>query len=318
MYKEWKLRWGFAVISLLAFNLQVSAQGQWVEWPVAQGGNGHSYLPVIVSNPLTWDQAAREAVRQGGYLATLTTIEENEFVFNLINFPQYWWAGEIGPLLGGYQPPGSSEPAGGWTWVTGEPWTLVNWANGQPDNATVPEDGLHFWRGSRWNDCPTNLQAYYSYVVERYPPCTPHKAKATAQLVNGFLVGATLTDSGCGYTNAPIVLVQGGGGTGATARAIVSDGKVTGIQIVNAGCCYTSAPRIVISAPPMVPTVEIVVSKIKVVQNVVLGWKYVLESSTNGVDWTATGPPFVADTDPIETEFESDGVKRFFRLRVAP
>lgn len=37
--------------------------------------------------------------------------------------------------------------------------------------------------------------------------CTPHKARATAELVNGFVVGATITDSGCGYTNAPLVSI---------------------------------------------------------------------------------------------------------------
>lgn len=148
--------------------------------------------------------------------------------------------------------------------------------------------------------------------------CTPHKAKATAQLVNGFVVVATITDPGCGYTNPPIVLVQGGGGSGATARATVTDGRVTRVQIVDAGCCYTNTPRIVISSPPSVPTVEVVVSKVKVVQNVVLGWKYVLESSTNATDWTSTGPAFIAETDPLETEFESNRMNRFFRLRVVP
>ncbi len=251
-------------------------------------------------------------------MATLTSKAENDFVYGLVSSPQYFYRGEMGALLGGYQPPGSAEPGGGWTWVTGEPWNFENWAGGQPDNGGQPEDGLHFWRGNAWNDQSTNGVNFISYVVERDGPCTPHKAKATAQLFNGFVVDATVTDSGCGYTNPPIVLVQGGGGSGATARAIVSDGRVTRVQITGAGCCYTNAPRIVISAPPSVPTVEILVSKVKVVQNVVLGWKYVLESSTNTTDWTATGPAFIAETDPIETEFDSDGVKRLFRLRVVP
>jgi len=68
----------------------------------------------------------------------------------------------------------------------------------------------------------------------------------------------------------------------------------------------------------MEPSVEIKVSKIKVVQNAVLGWRYVLESSPNNADWTATGPAFMADTDPIETEFPVDAVGRFFRLRAVP
>jgi hypothetical protein len=148
--------------------------------------------------------------------------------------------------------------------------------------------------------------------------CTPRKAKATAQVVNGFVVGVTLVDSGCGYTNLPIVLIQGGGGTGATARAIVAGGRVTGIQVASAGCCYANTPRIVVSSPPSVPTIEILVSKVKIIQNVVLGWKYVLESSTNNLDWTSTGAAFTAETDPVETEFEAEGIQRFYRLKVVP
>jgi hypothetical protein len=166
--------------------------------------------------------------------------------------------------------------------------------------------------GGIW-DSGLKVQARFTMSV-----CTPHKAKAVAQVVNGFVVGATITDPGCGYTNPPIVLIQGGGGTGAAAQAVVSDGRVPAIQFTDAGCCYTNSPRIVISSPPMEPSVEIKVSKINVVQNAVLGWRYVLESSTNNADWTATGPAFTAETDPIETEFPVDAVGRFFRLRVVP
>ncbi len=305
-------------LTLSALPNASNASGQWIEWPVAAGGNGHEYLPVIVASPISWDQAARAALAQGGYLATLTSKAENDFVFGLVSSPAYFYRGEMGPLLGGYQPPGSAEPGGGWTWVTGEPWSFTNWAGGQPDNGGQPEGILHFWYGNAWNDQSTNGLNFISYVIERDGPCTPRKAKATAQLFNGFVVDATVTDSGCGYTNPPIVLVQGGGGSGAIARATVTDGRVTRVQIVDAGCCYTNTPRIIVSAPPSVPTVEIMVNKVKVVQNVVLGWKYVLESSTNSTDWAATGPAFVADTDPVETEFESDGVNRLFRLRVVP
>jgi hypothetical protein len=126
-------------------------------------------------------------------LATLTSAQENDFVFELINAPQFWYRGEFGPLIGGYQPPGSPEPAGGWTWVTGELWSYSNWAGGQPDNAGG-EDGLHFWAGNHWNDVPTNHQGYTSFVIERELPCTPRKARATAQVVNGFVVGATIVE----------------------------------------------------------------------------------------------------------------------------
>ena len=255
-------------------------------------------MPVRVSSHLSWNMADADARRRGGYLATLTTRAENDFVFNLVNKPQFFT--EFGPLLGGFQPPGASEPLGGWTWLSGEPWEFQNWAPGQPDNAGVPEDGLQFWAGNQWNDLPVNLPNYFSFVVEfdaPPQPCTPRKAKATVQLVNGFVVGATIADSGCGYTNTPVVLIQGGGGSGALATAVVSNGQVIALQILNAGFSYETPPRIEIASPPFVPRVNISVSKVNVTQTVVLGWKYVLESSADGAAWTATGPPFIADSE---------------------
>ena len=85
------------------------------------------------------------------------------------------------------------------------------------------------------------------------PPClTPQIATATATVVNGFVVGATITDSGCGYTNTPLVLIVGGGGTGATAVANVTNGVVTGLTITDAGIDYTSIPTIYIYNLPSI------------------------------------------------------------------
>ncbi len=66
---------------------------------------------------------------------------------------------------------------------------------------------------------------------------------------NGFVVGATITDSGCDYTNTPFVLIQGGGGAGATATAVVSNGVVVNIIITDAGAGYTSTPTVHIAPP---------------------------------------------------------------------
>jgi hypothetical protein len=149
-------------------------------------------------------------------------------------------------------------------------------------------------------------------------PCIPHKAAATATLGGGTVVAATITDPGCGYTNAPTVLIRGGGGSGATATAVVSNGFVTAINITSVGCCYTNAPKILIGSPPFVPTVSIAVSKVKVTQHVVLGWNYVVEASTDLVTWTATGPQFTAESEDLVSEFDVDVTGRFFRIRQVP
>jgi len=60
------------------------------------------------------------------------------------------------------------------------------------------------------------------------------------------------------------------------------------------------------------------VSKVRVSQTVVLGRRYVLESSIDLANWTATGPPFTAQSETIANEFEVDVTGRFFRLREVP
>src|ERR1019366_3590304 len=80
----------------------------------------------------------------------------------------------------------------------------------------------------------------------------PGQAYATAQVINGFVVGATVTSGGSGYGSNVVVSIVGGGGNGATATATVSGGVVIGITITDAGIGYTSTPTIMI-APPSAP-----------------------------------------------------------------
>lgn len=156
------------------------------------------------------------------------------------------------------------------------------------------------------------------YDAESANGCTPHKAIAIATIVNGFVVGAGVIDTGCGYTNVPSVSFEGGGGSGATATATVDNGRVIAINVMSAGCCYTNPPKIVIDSPPSIPTISISVSKVKVIQNVTVGRNYVLESSFDLTAWTPTGPTFIAQSETVVTEFDSDATGRYFRIREVP
>ena len=151
------------------------------------------------------------------------------------------------------------------------------------------------------------------YVKES--TCIPHFATATATMVNGFVVAINITGQGCGYTNAPLVEIHGGGGSGATATATVTNGNVTGITITDAGIGYTNTPAVSIASPPFVPWLGIAVSKVKVTQHIVLGRNYVLESSTDLITWTQVGVSFTAHDESITLEFDVDVVGRFFRIR---
>lgn len=145
--------------------------------------------------------------------------------------------------------------------------------------------------------------------------CSPHRARATAQLFNGIFVGATMIDFGCGYTNPPIVTIQGGGGTGATATARLLAGSVTEIRVTSGGCCYTNLPTIIIDSPPRPARLAIRVSKVMVTADVIQGRRYLVESSFDSATWTPTGPAVTASSDLFEEEFDVNVTGKFFRFR---
>jgi hypothetical protein len=132
------------VLGVAAASMSASANAQQaVQWKVSDGGNGHWYQRIDES--MTWLLAQQNAVARGGHLATMTSSEENDFVYHTIGFFGLW--------LGGYQVPGSCEPGCGWRWVTDEPMTFTNWAPGEPNDAHGGERRLQFSKWSAlWND----------------------------------------------------------------------------------------------------------------------------------------------------------------------
>jgi hypothetical protein len=95
------------------------------------------------------------------------------------------------------------------------------------------------------------LDAYGSSVVSNPP--IPQAAVATAQVVNGFVVGAAIVNAGYGYAEVPSVAFVGGGGSGALGRAVIENGSVKAITILNPGSGYTNPPTITIDLPPIPP-----------------------------------------------------------------
>jgi hypothetical protein len=151
-----------------------SAPSEWVQWDVSSGGNGHWYKPVPGFPGINWTLANELAQAAGGHLATITSAEENAFVFSLVaNDPQYWnfCCNYSGAALGGLQLEGAPEPAGGWYWITGESWTYSNWYPGQPNNrpeSDIPEERLHFFGpDGQWNDLAKLDFNLGGYVIER-------------------------------------------------------------------------------------------------------------------------------------------------------
>jgi hypothetical protein len=148
--------------------------------------------------------------------------------------------------------------------------------------------------------------------------CTPHDATATAILYNDFVVSANITDSGCGYTNAPQVLISGGGGTGATATATITNGAVIAVNITSTGSGYTNAPHIFIAPPPFVPTLSIQFSAVRVTEHLMLNSNYQLQSSADLTNWVSVGSVFTATNEYMVNEFEINATNLFFRILEVP
>lgn len=141
--------------------------------PVVWSENGHFYELVLGS--INWNQAkvaaaARTHIGWPGHLVTVTSADENLFLTATFG------GGPLdGKWLGGVQPPGSPEPAGGWTWITGESFSFQGWfPGGEPNNTGGNESVIQFahslqaW-GKGWNDAVATSNGS-GYVVEYEQP----------------------------------------------------------------------------------------------------------------------------------------------------
>lgn len=149
------------------------------EWPAWQGGNGHWYAGIPTSR--TWADARVHAASLGAHLATVTSAAENAFV-NSVRAA----SGLDRPWLGGFQDlaaPDHSEPAGGWRWVTGEPWSFTAWAGGEPNNQGN-EHWLHYGSNSGfWNDLPSWSQ--WPALIEWSADCDEDGLVDYGQIIAG-------------------------------------------------------------------------------------------------------------------------------------
>jgi len=124
---------------------------------VVFAGNGHRYE--VINKSMTWTKAKEDCEKRGGYLATITSKEEQEFIKDLIKKSKaasYW--------LGGYREDKD------WKWVTGETFSFTNWLPGQPDNTGGHENYLMCVKQGQWNDNPNINSAYgnssFGYICE--------------------------------------------------------------------------------------------------------------------------------------------------------
>ncbi|MFM1943414.1 MAG: hypothetical protein RI897_2396 [Verrucomicrobiota bacterium] len=155
--------------------------------PLQWSGNGHSY-EAFLADSTVWTDAKIAAESKGGYLATLTSTEENLWVYENIVYPMFSQVGQA--WIGGFkQNTQETDPASGWSWVTGESWSYTNWGPGEPNNVGGVETGLTINRfeDATWNDEGSWLAGVKGYIVE-YPSCeaVPDAGSSLALLTLGL------------------------------------------------------------------------------------------------------------------------------------
>jgi hypothetical protein len=125
---------------------------------------GHEYQ-VVTASDITWD-AARAAAQSAGWdLATIGSVEENDFLESLLgasgNNRAHYWLGAT-----------DTGTEGTWVWIDGTPWSFTDWGSGEPNNSG-DEDYLAFDARASWvwNDAPANVMTSYNfdggYIMER-------------------------------------------------------------------------------------------------------------------------------------------------------
>lgn len=94
----------------------------------------------------SWDVAEEYCESLGGHLATLTSQEENDYVYQIVRNAGYTNA---------YFGLTDKDVEGTWVWVTGEAVSYTNWHSGEPNHENSNEDYAMFYfkySDGTWND----------------------------------------------------------------------------------------------------------------------------------------------------------------------
>ncbi len=154
------------------------------------GTNGHFYRPISTGTSYTGARTAALNTTfkgQQGYLVTITSADEDAFIFNNVPQTNIWfaltdevvegqWRIDAGPEAGTLIKTSNGQTAGN---IVGQ---YNNWAGGEPNNSGNEDYAVTKWNGSQWNDLPNNFAN--PYVIEYGTWTNPDDATFTEFYTN--------------------------------------------------------------------------------------------------------------------------------------
>jgi len=203
--------------------------------------NGHFYRPISAGNTYTGARAASLLTTfkgQTGYLVTITSADEDAFIFNNVPQSQIWfaltdeasegqWRIDAGPEKGTLIKTSNGQTTGN---IVGQ---YNNWAPGEPNNSGNEDYAVTKWNGSQWNDLPNNFNC--PYVIEYGTWTNPqdqtftgfYGANTTNQVSLGSISGTISVPTLSTYPTISLFRVVNGSDVFVETKTVTSSGYYT-------------------------------------------------------------------------------------------
>ena len=253
--------------------------------------NGHFYRPISTGTTYTNARSAALATTfkgQTGYLVTITSADEDAFIYNNVPQSQIWfaltdeaqegyWRIDAGPEAGTLIKTSNGQLTGN---ISGQ---YNNWAGGEPNNSGNEDYAVTKWNGSQWNDLPNSFSCpyvieygtwsdpanqtftnFYTGFVTHQIACSPATSPSAPTGVNGSrtLVGTVSLSATTGtgitadwYANATGGnVLSGGSGTLSFTTPSISATTTYYVQARNSSTGCVSSTRTPVVATVNYPT----------------------------------------------------------------
>lgn len=174
---------------------------------------------------VTWTEAKEKCEALGGHLATISSAEENQFVYELVQ-----GVGAKNAWLGFYNAGTGSEQD--WKWINGEKFSYTRWEEGEPNGAYYNNvrESYGGFLGDKWNDYTNDAPTPTAYVCEWDYSISVEESKVELLPGESITIDAVVKKAGKVVSNAKL----GFKSTSTKVAKVSSKGKVIA---VNAGSC---------------------------------------------------------------------------------